>query len=132
MWYKSAEHFKATSGHEVSGQWYPRVTKILEVKSKPAIEMFLKEMESYSAAEAVKIKSAEEGTKVHETVQAIAVGKPVEITEDMRPVAEAFTEFNKKAGIFFHPEYVERPIWSSLHKYSGTVDALATIGGKFG
>ena len=132
MWYKSAEHFKATSGHEVSGQWYPRVTKILEVKSKPAIEMFLKEMESYSAAEAVKTKSAEEGTKVHKIVQGLAIGEPVEITEDVRPVAESFLEFNKKANIFFHPEFIERQIWSSLHKYSGTVDALATIGGKFG
>lgn len=131
-WYKNAEEFKKNSGHEVDGVWYPRVTKILEVKSKPAIDMFMKEMESYSAAEAVKIKSAEEGTKVHETIQAIAVGKDIEISDDMKPVADAFKKFSDEHDIFFHPEYIERPIWSQLHKYSGTIDGLATVNGKFG
>jgi len=135
-WYKDAEAFKKSSGHEVSGQWYPRVTKILEVKAKPALQGYYfemgKEVENMSDVEAVTSKSAEEGTKVHEVVQALAVGKDIDIGEDMRPVAEAFLEFNKKAGIFFHPEYVERSVWSGLHKFSGTVDALATIGGKFG
>ncbi len=131
-WYKNAEEFKNNGGHIVDGVWYPRVTKILEIKSKPALDIFFKEMGSYQAAEDVKVKSAEEGTRVHEVVQALAAGKDIEVDEAMRPVAEAFMEFNKTAGIFFHPQYVERPIWSALHKYSGTVDALATVGGKFG
>ncbi len=131
-WFKDAESFMKTSGHEITGVWYPRVTKILEVKSKPAIDMFMKEMESYSAAEKVKNKSAEEGTIVHEVAQKVAVGELVEIPEAIAPAIAVFKKFIDEKQIFFHPEFVERSIWSQLHKYSGTVDALATIGGKFG
>lgn len=131
-WFKDAESFKKNSGHEVGGVWYPRVTKILEVKAKPALDIFFKEMGSYEAAEEVKMKSAEEGTKTHEIVQALATGKDIEITDDIKPVAEAFLKFNKTANVVFHPEFVERSVWSLLHRYSGTVDALASVGGKFG
>src|SRR3989344_3534671 len=131
MWFKSPDEFKKTSGHEVNGTWYPRVTKILDVKAKPAITAFLKEMESFAAAEEVKNKSAEEGTLVHEVVQGLAVGKQMEVPESVRPAAEAFVAFNKNRGIQFHPAFIERPIWSQLHKYSGTLDGLASIDGKF-
>ncbi|KKT39899.1 hypothetical protein A2W54_01585 [Candidatus Giovannonibacteria bacterium RIFCSPHIGHO2_02_43_13] len=136
MWYKSGEEFKKAAGHEVDGVWYPRVTKILEVKAKPALHGYYfemgKEVESMSDVEAVTNKSAEEGTLVHETVQKLAAGEKVEIPKEIEPAATAFNEFYKKNNIIFHSQYVERPIWSQLHKFSGTVDALATIGGKFG
>src|SRR3989338_8996198 len=102
-WYKDAEQFMKSAGHEVDGVWYPRVTKILEVKAKPALHGYYFEM-----------------------------GKKVEIPKEIEPAATAFNEFYQKNNIVFHPQYVERPIWSQLHKFSGTVDALATIGGKFG
>lgn len=132
MWYRDAEHFKASCGHEVGGVWYPRVTRILSIKAKPALEGFLKEMESYAAAEEVKNKSAEEGTMVHEAVQKTAVGEKIEIPPEILPTVNAFKKFQDENHIFFHPEYVERQIWSGLHRFAGTVDALATIGGKFG
>lgn len=131
MWYNNAEQFKALSGHEVHGVWYPRVTKILSVKAKPALENFLKEV-GMEAAEAIKKKSAEEGTVMHEVIQKIAVGGEITVPEGARPAAEAFESFNKERGIFFHPEFVERPIWSAVHRYAGTVDALAEVDGKFG
>lgn len=132
MWYRDAVHFKGTNGHELNGIWYPRVTKILEVKSKPALEYFFKEMGDYAAAEDVKNKSAEEGSLVHETVQKLAVGEPVEIPKEIKPAASAFLRFQKERGIELHPEFIERKIWSWLHRYAGTVDALATVDGKFG
>jgi hypothetical protein len=132
VWFRSAEHFKGVSGHEIDGVWYPRVTKILDVKSKPALEFFMKEMESYSAAENVKNKSAEEGTLVHEIAQKVAVGEPVEVPPEIEPAISNFKEFSDEREIFFHPEFIERSIWSARHRYSGTVDALATIDGKFG
>lgn len=131
MWYNNAEQFKVLSGHEVNGVWYPRVTKILSIKAKPALENFLKEV-GMEAAEAIKIKSAEEGTVMHEVIQKIAVGEKITVPEGARPAAEAFGIFNKERGIFFHPEFMERPIWSVAHRYAGTVDALAEIDGKFG
>ena len=32
----------------------------------------------------------------------------------------------------FHPEFVERRIWSGFHRFAGTIDAIASIGDKFG
>ena len=120
----------ALSGHEVEGKWYPRVTKILEIKAKPALEQFFKEMGD--RADEVKEKSAAEGSLIHEVVQKLVVGEPVEIPEEIKPAVLAFQKFNEVKNIFFHPEYVERPVWSGVHRYSGTIDALASIGGKFG
>ena len=60
MWYSDLAQFKEQNGYEVNGIWYPRVTRILDVKAKPALEHFFKEMESYSSAEDVKNKSAAE------------------------------------------------------------------------
>ena len=124
--------FKEKNGYEVNGVWLPRVTRILEVKSKPALQAFFQEMGSFEAAEAVKEKSAVHGTMVHETVQKAVTGEPVDIPEEIRPAVEAFLVFNKERNIHFHPEYIERQVWSARHRYAGTVDALATIDGKFG
>jgi hypothetical protein len=132
QWYKGAEDFMKEAGHEVDGRWFPRVTKILDVKSKSGLYGFYAEMGSIEAAEAVKNKSAEEGTLVHEVTQKLAVGESVEIPEEIRPSVEAFDKLMKEREIVFHPEYVERPVWSEFHRFSGTVDALASIDGKFG
>jgi len=132
MRYENAEHFKKENGYEMGGAWYPRVTMILEVKAKPGLQVFFKEMGSFDAAEDVKNKSAEEGSAVHEAVQKLLVGKKVAVPKDIEPAVNKFLEFNQLRQIYFHPEYVERRIWSGLHKYAGTVDALATIDGKFG
>lgn len=132
MWYKGAEHFKKTSGHEVNGAWYPRVTRILEIKAKPALDAFFKEMESYASAEAVKNKSAEEGSIMHAIIQKTAVGEAIEISAELQPAVDAFQKLQKMRGIVFHPEFMERPVWSSSNRYAGTIDALASIDGKFG
>src|SRR3989344_4970047 len=132
MWYKSTEEFKATNGYEINGTWYPRVTKILDIKSKPALEGFFKEMDSFASAEEVKNKSAAEGSLVHRIIQKLAIGEPVEVPEEVRPASEAFQKFNEERKVLFHPEFIERQIWSFRHRYAGTVDALASIDGKFG
>lgn len=132
MRYKDAQEFKETNGYTIGNIWYPRVTKILDVKAKPGLDNFLKEIGSFESAEDVKNKSAAHGTMVHEAVQAIAIGNSVTIPDEVRPAAEAFEEFNKERKIFFHPEFIERQVWSIRHRYAGTVDALAEIDGKFG
>lgn len=132
MRYKDAAEFKLVNGHEVGGAWYPRVTKILDVKSKPALDQFFREVETYAVAEDIKNKSAAEGTIVHEVIQKLATAAAVEIPDEVRPAAEAFQKFNRERKIYFHPEFIERQVWSLRHRYAGTVDALATIDGKFG
>ena len=132
MWYKDETEFKALNGYEIDGIWYPRVTKILEIKSKPGLDVFFKEMDSYASVEEVKNRSALEGTMVHEAVQSLLTGQRPEIPEEIAPAVNEFMRFNEKKGIVFHKEYVERKIKSERHRYAGTVDALATIDGKFG
>lgn len=119
-------------GHEINGTWYPRVTKILDIKSKPALDKFFQEMGSYESAEEVKNKSAEEGSLVHGVAQKLLVGQEVEIPSEMEPAIAKLLDFNQERKMTFHPEFIERQIWSRTHRYAGTVDALATIDGKFG
>src|SRR3989338_3932382 len=101
MWYASEEEFRTASGYEISGAWYPRVTKILEIKSKPGLETFWKEVGHYASAEDIKNKSALHGSLVHETVQRLAVGENVDIPEAIRPAIEKFQKFNEEKKIFF-------------------------------
>jgi hypothetical protein len=132
MWYGNAENFKDVMGHEREGVWFPRVTKILDVKSKPALNMFFKEMGSFESAEEVKNKSAEEGTIIHEIIQKVAIGERIEIPKHIEPSVHAFQSYAKEMDIFFHPEYIECAVTSGQNRYTGTIDALATINGKFG
>ena len=132
MHYTNSAHFKTETGHEINGIWYPRVTRILEVKSKPALQDFFREVGSFENAENIKNKSAAEGTILHQTIQDFLTGKLTNIPESIRPSVEEFDKFNKEKKIILHTDFVEKPIWSIRHRYSGTVDALATIDGKFG
>lgn len=132
MWHKDEGEFKSINGYDVGGAWYPRVTKILEIKSKPSLENFFKEMGSYEAADAVKNKSAAEGTLMHEAVQGLFTGQTTYISPEVEPGVIAFQKFNEQRKIEFHPEFVERRLWSSRHRYAGTLDALAWVDGKFG
>lgn len=132
MWYKNAEEFKEQNGYEVEGTWYPRVTRITGIKAKPALEGFLREMESYAAAEEVKQKSAQEGSLLHDIAEKFLIGETPDVSSVLEPSFQALQNFVKDIRITIHPEFVERRIWSYRHKYAGTVDALAEIHGRFG
>lgn len=132
MYYRDIDHFKNLCGYAINGIWYPRVTKILDVKSKPALENFFKEVGDYSAAESVKNKSAEEGSLVHGVIEKILRRESFEIPESVKPAIDAFLKFKERSGVIFFPEFVERRIWSPKHCYAGTVDALVLFNGKFG
>ncbi len=132
MWYKDAGEFKAENGYEVEGTWYPRVTRIAAIKAKPALEAFLREVESYARAEEIKQKSAQEGSLLHEIAQKFLIGEAPEIPHSVAPSLESLQKFTKDKKIILHPEFIEKRIWSYRHRYAGTVDALAEIDGKFG
>lgn len=132
MFYIDAAEFKKANGYVINSTWYPRVTKILEVKSKSGLEIFFKEMDSYASVEEVKNRSALEGSLVHAAVQNLLIGEAADIPEEIQPAVNGFQQFNETRGIVFHKEYVERKITSMRHRYAGTIDALATIDGKFG
>lgn len=132
MYYTNAEEFKNLNGYVIDDIWYPRVTKILEIKSKPGLEVFFREVGDYASVEEIKNRSAEEGSMVHAVVQGLLTGQENSIPKEIAPAVETFQRFNETRHIVFHKEYVERQIKSSRYRYAGTVDALATIDGKFG
>ena len=132
MYYSNAEQFKETCGYEINGFWYPRVTKIVEIKAKPALYRYYAAASSYSAATAQTKKSAEEGTMIHETLEKILVGKTPEINASIAPAVNAFIQFLDVNNIQVDPEHVERRILNLDHGFAGTIDALALINGKFG
>jgi hypothetical protein len=130
--YKDAESFKEDNGYTIDGVWYPRVTKIVSIKAKPALYRYYGEAESYKAAQAITEKSAEEGTLIHETVEALLLGQSLEIPLPIKPAVDAFLVFMNSKNIQTAPEYVERRIMHPDHRYAGTIDAMALVDGKFG
>lgn len=130
--YKNIDKFKEENGYTINDVWYPRVTKIIGIKAKPALLFFYGEAKSYKAAHDISQKSAEEGTRVHEVSQAILLGQNPEVPADIKPAIDAFREFIDAKRIETAPEYIERRIVSFNHRYAGTIDAMALIDGKFG
>lgn len=132
MFYKNLQEFKEAAGYEISGDWYPRVTKIIEIKAKPALYKFYAELNSFNEGEEIKKQSAGEGTMVHEAIQNLLLGRPSDIPAGIKPSVDAFLRFTGQKKISVVPEYVERQVVNHDDKYAGTVDALAVIGGKLG
>ena len=132
MYYIDIKHFKGVSGYEIDGIWYPRVTKIVEIKSKPALYKFYADLDSFAQGEEIKKNSASEGTLIHEAAEAIFVNKSPEIDPSIKPSIDALLEFMDKNNIHVDPEYVEKRVVNYDDRYAGTLDALALIDGKFG
>jgi len=133
VYYTDVEHFKSVCGYEVEGFWYPRVTKIVEIKAKPALYHFYANMENFKAGEEVKQRSATEGTLIHNIAEKILTGeKPKNIPSSVEPSIKAFLEFLVNNNIQVDPEYVEYRFVNYEHRYAGTLDAIALINGKFG
>ena len=130
--YKDIDDFKESSGYTIDGVWYPRVTKIVTIKAKPALYYYYGEAKSYKAAQEATELSAKEGTMIHEAVEGLLLGKNPEIPEQVAPAVRSFQEFYEKNNIQVTPELVERRIVNYDHRYAGTVDAVALIGGKLG
>jgi hypothetical protein len=132
MFYRNVEQFKQTSGYVIDGVWYPRVTSIVSIKAKPALYRFYAELESFRQGESIKQQSADEGTRVHQAVQAILVGAEPTVEPDIRPAIEAFKKFLAEQTIEIDPASVEKRVLNFNERYAGTVDSLALIDGKFG
>lgn len=132
MYYADIKHFKGTAGYEINGIWYPRVTKIVEIKAKPALYKFYAELDSFQAGEDIKKNSASEGTLIHETVEAILKGESPAVDSSIKPSVDAFLKFIEDKNIHTDPDHIERKAINYDERYAGTLDALALIDGKFG
>ena len=130
--FKDLTDFKEQCGYTIDDVWYPRVTKIVGIKAKPALYYYYGEAKSYKAAQEATELSAKEGTMIHEAVEGILLGRNPEIPEQIAPAVKSFLEFFDKNNIRVTPDRVERRIVNYDHRYAGTVDAIAEIDGKLG
>src|SRR3989338_8669558 len=130
MWYSNIDNFKNANGYELDGIWYPRVTAIVGIKAKPALYMFYASLPDFKTGEAIKAKSAEEGTLIHETIEAILRKDPVVVPESIKPAISAFMDFYSSHDIV--PHKIEERVVSKKHHYAGTMDILAEINGVLG
>lgn len=130
MFYADLNHFKGKTGYEIDGIWYPRVTSIVSIKAKPALYKFYADQGNFSAAESIKNKSADEGTLIHEAVEAILAGKTAVIPHSIQPAIKAFLEFKKKNEII--PMKIEERVLSKNNWYAGTVDVIGKLNGRLG
>src|SRR3989344_6576577 len=106
MWYSNIDNFKNANGYEIDGQWYPRVTAIVGIKAKPALYKFYADHKSFASAEAMKNKSAEEGTLVHELAEGILAGQSPVVPDSYAPLIDAFHVFLQQHDIV--PRSIER------------------------
>lgn len=132
MYYRDKNNFKELCGYEIDGVWYPRVTKIVEIKAKPALYKYYAGLNSFQQGEDIKEKSANEGTLVHETLQSIMIGENPDINPSIKPSIDEAVKFIKHHNIQIDPDFIEKRIVNSNHRYAGTIDSVALIDGKFG
>ncbi|MAF80364.1 hypothetical protein CL629_04800 [bacterium] len=132
MDFRDVEHFKTECGYDFDDGWYPRVTKIVGIKAKPALYYFYAKMPSFGAAEQMKNQSAVEGTLVHDTIEGLLTGKTPVISPSIQASVDSFVRFLDEKQIQVDPNYVEYRLHHPEHRYAGTLDAIATIGGKKG
>ena len=131
--YSTIEGFKEANGYTIDNVWYPRVTKIVGIKAKPALYRYYGEAANFKAAQEVTEKSAAEGTLVHEAAEAILLGRTPETIDPLiKPAIDAFTDFLMRNNIQTAPDWVERRVLHKDERYAGTIDALALVDGKFG
>jgi len=128
----SIEKFKENNGYVIGDVWYPRVTSIINIKAKPALYRFYAELNNFAEGEEIKRKSAEEGTRVHEAVEAILTGREPVIDSDIAPAISAFKEFIEERNVQVDSEWVERRVVNHNERYAGTIDSVALIDGKLG
>lgn len=124
------EEFKTAEGYDVDGIWYPRVTSILSIKAKPALLRYYGNMPDFKTGQLIAARSADEGTAVHETVEAILRGEHIAVPAAIQPAVEAFIEFRRNNDLV--PLKIEERIISHDHRYAGTIDVLAEVNGTVG
>jgi hypothetical protein len=137
------------------GPWYPSVTTILGIKSKPALVGWAKretaacavrnlptlarmtEMGGPSAAidwlrrlpDYRRDSAADLGARIHAAAEALVRGESLLVGSDVIPFVEAYVERFLRV---FEPRFleVEAMVCSPRHEYGGTADAFAEIDGE--
>jgi len=131
MKYQDIEEFKKDQGYFIENIWYPRVTKICDVKSKPALYYFYAQAPNFEAANLKKKKAADEGKIVHEIIESFITRRSIIIPDEYLGFKKAFEEFLKNHSFFSKFEWIEKKVKHPVYRYVGTFDALGEIDGNF-
>ncbi|MEK7673932.1 MAG: hypothetical protein AAB371_01925 [Patescibacteria group bacterium] len=131
MWINNSADFQKFCGYFLDGIWYPRVTSIVDIKSKPALYAFYAKADSFSDAKQQLKKAANEGTAVHQLIEDFITGKDLHVSEKYIGFQKGFEEFLRQYNFFVKKEWAEKRIRHPVHRYAGTFDMVAEIDGVF-
>jgi len=122
--------FKLNHGYEIDGFWYPRVTSICGILSKPGLFKYYAEQANFESAQLNIEKAANWGKNVHEIMEKLLVDKKPKIDQIILPSIVAFERWRNCHKIKVID--CEKTVLSNKHQYAGTFDVLAEINGKMG
>ncbi len=125
-----AKYLKRHYGHQINGSWYPRVTSICNIISKPGLENWYASHGSVYAMKKRRKELTTWGNQIHETVETILLGRMPKIDPKIRPSIDAFLEWMKDHKI--DVKGIEQRVISKKDYYSGTLDVVTKLDGKFG
>ncbi len=125
-----AKYLKRHYGYGINGFWYPRVTSICGIISKPGIENWIASHGSVYAMKKRRKELTDWGSAIHDTVEKILLGKMPKIDAKVCPSIDAFLEWMKEHKVDI--EGVEQRVISKKHCYAGTLDVLAQIDNTYG
>jgi|YNPMSStandDraft_2_1061718.scaffolds.fasta_scaffold04369_2 hypothetical protein len=131
MKYQDIEEFKKDQGYIIENVWYPRVTKICDVKSKPALYYFYAQSPDFETANLKKRKAADEGKIVHEIIESFITRRSIIVPEEYLGFKKAFEDFLKNHSFFSKFEWIEKKVRHPAYRYVGTFDAVGEIDGYF-
>ena len=130
----TADVFKAKYGHEIDGWWYPRVTSILEIVAKDGLLRYYANHRNLAEAESNLRHLANHGILVHSVIEKLIKKEKVIIPPEIKPSVVAFQKWaqNHSIKVLNPKESIEKKVFSCRYAYSGTIDMLLEIDGKFG
>ncbi|BCX15597.1 MAG: hypothetical protein KatS3mg097_489 [Candidatus Parcubacteria bacterium] len=131
MKYQNLEDFKKEQGYYIDNVWYPRVTKICDVKNKPGLYYFYGQALSFQHANLQKQKAADEGKIVHELIESFISHRSVIVPEEYQGIHKAFTDFLRNHSFFSKMEWLEKRIKHDGYRYAGTFDIIGELDGYF-
>lgn len=132
MRYRNLSEFMEQNGYVIRGDWYPRVTSIIDIKSKPQLYKYYAESKNYGDALSSSRRSAHAGTRVHNAIEALLMGREPEQDDEIYPSVQAFEDFRKAYSIVADHKLIEQRIYHPKERYAGTADVFAEINGVFG
>ena len=112
----------------IDGKEYIRVTRILDVISKPELYKWIGK-HGWDYCEDVKDRRAGFGSRVHKEIRNLLEGKEVWVDdEEMRKSLNLFNAWYSSHSV--SPVFLEHTVKSDMFLYGGTVDFIGDFDGK--